>query len=353
MSDENEIINEEQNELYEHYSFTVDKGQSPIRIDRYVTDKIEGASRNRIQNAADAGWILVNGIAKKCNYKVKPLDKISIVMPYERRGVEIIPENIPLDILYEDDDLLVINKPAGMVVHPGHGNYSGTLVNALAYHLRGNENVNLEDERAGLLVHRIDKDTSGTIVVAKNLETLKHLAQQFFNHTVQRLYHALVWGRFDNNEGTITGNIARCPHDRLRFQVFADENVGKHAVTHYKLIEDLGYVSLVECKLETGRTHQIRVHLTHIGHPLFNDERYGGDRILRGTTFTKYKQFIHNCFALVPHHFLHAAVLGFQHPRTKQQMLFEVPMPENMQALIEKWRKYVSNREIEEEDSCI
>jgi 23S rRNA pseudouridine1911/1915/1917 synthase len=350
MSDENEIISEEQNELYEHYSFTVDKGQSPTRIDRYVTDKIENVSRNRIQNAADAGWILVNGTAKKCNYKIKPLDKISIVMPYERRGVEIIPENIPLDILYEDDDLIVINKSAGMVVHPGHGNYSGTLVNALAYHLRGNENINLDDERAGLLVHRIDKDTSGTIVVAKNLETLKDLAQQFFNHTVERMYYALIWGQLDQTEGTIVGNIARSKSDRLRFQVFDDENTGKHAVTHYKVVDNLGYVSLIQCKLETGRTHQIRVHLSHIGHPLFNDERYGGNRILRGTTFTKYKQFINNCFALVPHHFLHAAVLGFVHPQTKEQMLFEVPMPENMQLLLDKWRKYISNREIESEE---
>jgi 23S rRNA pseudouridine1911/1915/1917 synthase len=347
MSNENDVINEEQNELYEHYSFTADKGQSPVRIDRYVTDKIEGASRNRIQNAADSGWILVNGISKKCNYKVKPLDKISIVMPYERRGVEIIPENIPLDILYEDDDLLVINKAAGMVVHPGHGNYSGTLVNALACYLRDNENVNLDDERAGLLVHRIDKDTSGVIVVAKKLDALKDLAQQFFNHTVQRRYFALVWGRFENREGTITGNIARSTSDRLRFKVYADETAGKHAVTHYKIVEDLGYVSLIECKLETGRTHQIRVHLSHIGHPLFNDGRYGGDKILYGTTFTKYKQFITNCFSLVPHHVLHAAMLGFVHPTTKKEMLFEVPMPENMQMLIDKWRKYISNREIE------
>ena len=344
MCEENELINEEQSELYEHYAFTVDKGQSPIRIDKYVTDKIEGATRNRIQNAADAGWILVNGTAKKSNYKVKPLDQISIVMPFERRGVEILPENIPLDILYEDDDLLVINKPAGMVVHPGHGNYSGTMVNALVYHLCDNQNLNLDDKRAGLLVHRIDKDTSGTIVVAKNLETLKDLAQQFFNHTVERLYYALVWGQFDQTEGTITGNIARCPNDRLRFRVFDDENIGKHALTHYKVVENLGYVSLVQCKLETGRTHQIRVHLTHIGHPLFNDERYGGDKILRGTTFTKYKQFIDNCFELVPHHFLHAAVLGFVHPRTKQKMIFEVDMPENMKMLLNKWRKYIAER---------
>ena len=335
---------EEQSEFYEHYAFTVDRGQSSVRIDKYITDKIEGASRNRIQNAADAGWILVNGAAKKSNYKIKPLDKISIVMPFERRGVEIIPENIPLDILYEDDDLLVINKPAGMVVHPGHGNYSGTMVNAIAYHLRDNENVDLENERAGLLVHRIDKDTSGTIVVAKNLETLKDLAEQFFNHTVERLYYALVWGQFEQTEGTITGNIARSPKDRLRFQVFADENIGKHAVTHYKVVEDLGYVSFVQCRLETGRTHQIRVHMTHTGHPLFNDERYGGNKILRGTTFSKYEQFIHNCFELVPHHFLHAAVLGFVHPRTKEQMLFEVDMPEKMKMLLDKWRKYIAER---------
>ena len=346
MCEENELTNDEQSELYEHYAFVVDKGQSPVRIDKYVTDKIEGASRNRIQNAADAGWILVNNIAKKSNYKVKPFDRISIVMPFERRGVEILPENIPLDIIYEDNDLLVINKLSGMVVHPGHGNYSGTMVNALAYHLRDNENIDLEDERAGLLVHRIDKDTSGIIVVAKNLETLKDLAQQFFNHTVERLYYALIWGQFNQSEGTITGNIARSTKDRLRFQVVDNENVGKHAVTHYKVVEDLGYVSLVQCKLETGRTHQIRVHMTHTGHPLFNDERYGGNKILRGTTFTKYKQFIDNCFELVPHHFLHAAVLGFIHPRTKKQMHFEVDMPENMKMLLEKWRRYVGDREV-------
>ncbi|MDR2293401.1 MAG: RluA family pseudouridine synthase [Prevotellaceae bacterium] len=345
MSDENNAINEEQNELYEHYSFTVDKGQSPVRIDRYVTDRIEGASRNRIQNAADLGWILVNDIPKKNNYKVKPLDKISIVMPYERRGVEILPENIPLNILYEDDDLLVINKSAGMVVHPGHGNYSGTMVNALAYYLRENDNMQLDSERAGLLVHRIDKDTSGTIVVAKKLDVLKNLAQQFFNHTVQRQYFALVWGRFDNKEGTIVGNIARSKNDRLRFKVYNDENTGKHAVTHYKVVEDFGYVSLIKCKLETGRTHQIRVHLSHIGHPLFNDERYGGSKILYGTSFTKYKQFINNCFELVPHHVLHAAILGFVHPATGKEMLFDVPMPDNMQMLINKWRRYTSNRE--------
>ena len=344
MCTEIDLVSEEQNELYEHYAFIVDKGQSPIRIDKYVTDKIEGATRNRIQNAAGAGWILVNDRAKKSNYKVKPLDKISIVMPFERRGVEIIPENNPLDILYEDDDLLVINKPSGMVVHPGHGNYSGTMVNALAYHLRGSENIDLENERAGLIVHRIDKDTSGTIVAAKNLETHKDLAQQFFNRTVERLYYALVWGQFEQSEGTIIGNIARCPNDRLRFKVFDDESIGKHAVTHYKIIENLGYVSLVQCKLETGRTHQIRVHMNHIGHPLFNDERYDGNRILRGTTFAKYKQFIDNCFELVPHHFLHAALLGFVHPRTKKQMLFEVEMPKNMQMLLDKWRKYIAER---------
>jgi len=344
MQDENALINEEQSEFYEHYAFTVDKGQSSVRIDKYITDKIEGASRNRIQSAADAGWILVNGTAKKSNYKIKPLDKISIMMPFERRGVEIIPENINLDILYEDDDLLVINKPSGMVVHPGHGNYSGTMVNAIAYHLRDNKNIDLESERAGLLVHRIDKDTSGTVVVAKNLETLKDLAEQFFNHTVERLYYALVWGQFEQSEGTITGNIARCPKDRLRFQVFEDENIGKHAVTHYKVVEDLGYVSFVQCRLETGRTHQIRVHMTHTGHPLFNDERYGGNKILRGTTFAKYEQFINNCFELVPHQFLHAAVLGFVHPRTKEHMLFEVDMPENMKMLLDKWRKYIAER---------
>ena len=342
---------EEQGGLYEHFRFTVDKGQSLLRIDKFLTSRIENASRNRIQTAADGGNILVNGKAVKSNYKVKPLDNISIVMPYPRRGVEIIPEDIPLNILFEDDDILVIDKAAGMVVHPGHGNYSGTLVNALAHHLKDSPSFNNADERGGLLVHRIDKNTSGVIVVAKNELAHSRLARQFFDHTTQRRYIALVWGAFNEQEGTITGNIARSKHDKLKMAVFpTDSEIGRHAVTHYKVIEELGYVSLVECRLETGRTHQIRVHLQSIGHPLFNDERYGGNRILKGTTFSKYRQFVENCFALLPRQALHAALLGFKHPTTGEEMLFESPLPADMTQAIDKWRHYVAYRNIQEEE---
>ena len=348
---ENDGDNEEQIGLYEHFRFTVDKGQSLLRIDKYLTSRIENASRNRIQLAADGGNILVNGNAVKSNYKVKPLDSISIVMPYPRRGVEIIPEDIPLNVLYEDDDVLVIDKVAGMVVHPGHGNYSGTLVNALAYHLKDSASFNNEDERGGLLVHRIDKNTSGVIVVAKNELAHSKLARQFFNHTTLRRYIALVWGTFTELEGTIIGNIARSKHDKLKMAVYPpNSEIGKHAVTHYKIIEQLGYVSLVECKLETGRTHQIRVHFESIGHPLFNDERYGGNRILKGTTFSKYRQFVENSFTLLPRQALHAAVLGFKHPNTGKDMLFESPLPSDMKQVIDKWRNYLTYRKIEEDE---
>lgn len=341
---------EEGQDLYEHYSFTVDKGQSLLRVDKFLTSRIENVSRNRIQAAADASCILVNGKPVKSNYKVKPFDSISVVMPYPRRSVDIIPENIPLDILYEDDDLIVINKQAGLVVHPGHGNYSGTLVNALAWHLGADSKLDKNDERGGLLVHRIDKNTSGIILVAKNDIAHAKLAKQFFDHTVKRLYTALAWGRMEEPQGTIIGNIARSQTDRMRFKVYDDENIGKHAVTHYKVLEELGYVSLVECRLETGRTHQIRVHMEHLGHPLFNDERYGGDRILRGTTFSKYKQFVQNCFDIMPYHALHARTLGFTHPTTGKEMMFEVDLPDNFKQLIEKWRGYISSRKIEEEE---
>ncbi len=354
LQDDNDLFEDvgtdEGQEFYEHYGFKVDKGQGLLRIDKYLTAKIENVSRNRVQAAADAGCILVNNIPVKSSYKVKPLDEISVVMPYPRRGVEILPENIPLDILYEDDDVIVINKRAGMVVHPGHGNYTGTLINALAWYLGADSKLDNNDERGGLLVHRIDKNTSGIILVAKNDVAHAHLAKQFFDHTVKRLYTALVWGRPEEPEGTIVGNIARSQTDRMRFKVYDDPSIGKHAVTHYRLLEELGYVSLVECQLETGRTHQIRVHMESIGHPLFNDERYGGDRILRGTTFTKYKQFVQNCFDLVPYHVLHARTLGFIHPRTGKEMMFEVDLPDNMQQLINKWRNYVSHRNVEEEE---
>ncbi|MDR1055040.1 MAG: RluA family pseudouridine synthase [Prevotellaceae bacterium] len=358
LNDELDIYNsdteddgEEQGGLYEHFRFTVDKGQSLLRIDKYLTSRIENASRNRIQSTADGGNILVNDKAVKSSYKVKPLDIISVVMPYPHRGIEIIPENISLDILFEDDDVLVIDKKAGMVVHPGHGNYSGTLVNALAWYLKDSPSFNNADERGGLLVHRIDKNTSGVIVVAKNELAHSRLSRQFFDHTTLRRYIALVWGTFNDTEGSIIGNIARNRYDKLKMAVYPpDSEIGKHAITHYKVIEELGYVSLVECRLETGRTHQIRVHFESIGHPLFNDERYGGNRILKGTTFSKYRQFVENCFALLPRHALHAALLGFKHPATGRDMLFESSLSGDMTMVIDKWRNYITYRKIEEDD---
>ncbi len=325
----------EEQSLFEHYRFVVDKGQTPMRIDKYLTARIEGISRHRIQLAADAKYVLVNGSAVKSSYQVKPDDEIRIMMPYQRRGVEILPENIPLNILYEDEALIVVDKPAGLVVHPGHGNYSGTLLNALAYYLH-NKKENY------FLVHRIDKDTSGALVVAKTDEAQLFLANQFFHHTSQRRYVALLWGNLKDDEGTITGNIARDPNDRMRFKVFREEEIGRHAVTHYTVLERFGYVTLVECRLETGRTHQIRVHMNATGHPLFNDERYGGDTIRQGTVFTKYKQFINNCFAIMPRQALHAKLLGFVHPLTKAEMIFESPLPPDFVQVLEKWRGYSS-----------
>lgn len=342
---------EEGGDMFEHYRFEVDKGQSMLRVDKYITNHMEKTSRNRIQLAIEAGYVRVNDKVVKANYKIKPDDIVTIVMPYQKRNSEIEAENIPLDVTYEDDDLLVINKPAGLVVHPGHGHFNGTLVNALAYHLGINkDNKKAEDERLGILVHRIDKNTSGLLLVAKNDESQLFLAKQFYDHTIERKYIAIVWGNVRESEGTITGNIARDPNDRLRFKVFANEEIGKHAVTHYKVIERLGYVTIVECRLETGRTHQIRVHMNHLGHPLFNDDRYGGSKILKGTVYTKYKQFIDNCFSILPRHALHAQTLGFIHPTTKKEMFFEKPMPEDMQALIEKWRKYSMNQVLEEDE---
>ena len=331
---------DEQQEMYEHFRLEADRGQSPLRIDKYLADHLQDTSRHRVQLAIDAEYVRVNGQVVKASYKVRPLDVIKLVMPYQRRGVEIKPEPIPLDIVYEDDDLLVVNKPAGLVVHPGHGNYSGTLVNALAYYL-GRESVPGEtDERLGLLVHRIDKDTSGLLVVAKTDAAQIDLARQFFRHTIERRYWALVWGNIAEDEGTIDAPIGRDPNDRLRFKVCADETQGKHAVTHFRVLERLGYVTLVECVLETGRTHQIRVHMNHIGHPLFNDARYGGDRILKGTLYAKYKQFIDNCFAICPRQALHAKTLGFIHPTTKKKISLDSEIPSDMSALLEKWRRY-------------
>lgn len=327
--------------LYEHFAVVADRGQTPMRLDKFLTVRMEHCSRNRIQAAADSGNILVNDRPAKSSYKVKPLDRIRIVMPYPRREVELRPEPIPLDIPYEDDDLLIVDKPAGLVVHPGVGNYTGTLVNALMYHLQGSTIAGDGELRAGL-VHRIDKNTSGLLVIAKNELSHARLAKQFFDHTITRRYVALVWGNFDADEGTITGNIGRSPRDRQKMFVFADGSDGKHAVTHWRVLRRYGYVTLVECRLETGRTHQIRVHMAYAGHPLFNDERYGGDRILKGTTFAKYRQFIENCFAVMPRHALHARSLGFTHPATHREMLFESELPDDFRALLAKWESYVS-----------
>ena len=335
----------EQDELYEHYSITADRGQSPLRLDKFLTIHMERCSRNRIQTAADAGNILVNGKPAKSSYKVKPGDRISLVMPYPKREIEIIPENIPLEIPYEDDDLLLVNKPAGMVVHPGHGNYSATLVNALTYHLQNLPLFQEGDMRAGL-VHRIDKDTSGLLVIAKTADAKTNLGWQFFHKTTKRRYQALVWGNVEQDEGTIVGNIGRNTKDRLQMAVLP-EGEGKHAVTHYRVLERFGYVTLVECILETGRTHQIRVHMKHIGHVLFNDERYGGHEILKGTHFAKYKQFVNNCFDICPRQALHAMTLGFVHPVTGEEMYFTSELPDDMTNLIGKWRSYISNRELE------
>lgn len=334
---DNEI--DDGNELYEHFRFVSDKGQQLLRVDKFLVARIEKSSRNRIQQAADAGCILVNGKAVKSNYRVKPLDVVSVVMDRPRYELEIIAEDIPLDILYEDKHLLVVNKPAGLVVHPGHGNYHGTLVNALAYHFRDNPDYDVNDPRLGL-VHRIDKDTSGLLVVAKTPDAKTSLGKQFFNKTTKREYVAVVWGQPNPADGRIEGNIGRSLKDRLQMAVFPDGNYGKHAVTHYHTVEPLGYVSVVKCVLETGRTHQIRVHMKHIGHPLFNDSRYGGDVILRGTTSAKYRQFVANCFNTCPRQALHARTLGFIHPDTGEEMFFSAPIPPDITALIERWENY-------------
>lgn len=327
-------------EMFEHFRFEADKGQQLLRVDKFLVDRMVKTSRNRIQQAADADCVIVNGKPVKSSYKVKPGDVVSIVMDRPRYGLEIIPEDIPLDIVYEDDDLLVVNKPAGLVVHPGHGNYTGTLVNALAWHFKDNPDYDVSDPRLGL-VHRIDKDTSGLLVVAKTPYAKSFLGEQFFNKTTRREYQALVWGDFDADKGTIIGNIARNPRNKLQMAVFDDPAIGKHAVTHYEVLERFGYVTLVKCVLETGRTHQIRVHMLSKGHPLFNDARYGGDKILRGTTFAKYKQFIDNCFEACPRQALHARTLGFKHPTTGEQMDFSCPLPSDMSQLLDKWRSYV------------
>jgi 23S rRNA pseudouridine1911/1915/1917 synthase len=341
MAEEEQI---DQQELFEHFRFKADPGQSLLRIDKFLNDRIENTSRTRIQNAANAGNILVNNNPVKPNYKVKPGDIIQVVLPNPPREIELIPENIPLNIVYEDDDVLVVNKEPGMVVHPAYGNYTGTLVNALMWHFRDLPLFSSGEARPGL-VHRIDKNTSGILVIAKNEFALNRLSKQFFDRTTDRRYYALVWGTPEPGEGTITGNVGRNVKDRKIMQVFEDGGDGKNAITHYKVLEDLGYISLVECKLETGRTHQIRVHFSHIRHPLFNDEEYGGNQILKGTTFTKYQQFIKNCFRILPRQALHAKSLAFDHPVTGKRLSFDSELPDDMKQVIEKWRKYTSGRD--------
>jgi 23S rRNA pseudouridine1911/1915/1917 synthase len=336
---------DENDDLYEHHSFTATKGQEPLRVDKFLMNFIENATRNKVQQAARDGHIYVNGDVVKQNYKVKAGDEVKVLLAYPPYENLLTPENIPLDIVYEDDTLLVVNKRAGMVVHPGHGNYSGTLINALIYHF---DNLpNNSSDRPGL-VHRIDKDTSGLLVVAKTETAMAHLTNQFFHKTSKREYVALVWGNVNEDEGTIEGNIGRNPKNRLQNIVYLgdDAELGKPAVTHYKVIERLGYVTLISCQLETGRTHQIRVHLKHIGHTLFNDERYGGDKILKGTTFTKYKQFVDNCFKILPRQALHAKTLAFEHPVTKEWMEFDSEIPTDITTCIERWRNYAKNSKV-------
>lgn len=348
LPDDDELLSEEiadRDQMYEHYRFVADKGQNLLRIDKFLSVRIEGISRNRIQQAADADCIRVNDHPVRSSYKVKPLDVITIMMDRPRRELELIPEDIPLQIAYEDEMLMVINKPAGMVVHPGHGNYSGTLVNAVAYHLQQEGIRELDDPRLGL-VHRIDKDTSGLILVAKTAQAKSNLSAQFFRKETKRRYVALVWGNVAREEGSIEGNIGRDPRNRLLMRVFPEGDQGKPAVTHYTVLERFGYVTLVECRLETGRTHQIRVHMKQLGHPLFNDERYGGNEVLRGTHFAKYKQFVYNCFTLCPRQCLHARTLGFIHPVTGEEIYLESAIPEDMSRVIARWRAYTASREI-------
>ena len=334
---ENPAEDIDNDDLYEHYRFTASVGQVPLRVDKFLMNFIENATRNKVQQAAKAGNILVNDVAVKQNYKVKPHDVVRVVLSHPPHENLLVAEDISLDIVYEDETLIVINKPAGMVVHPGHGNYSGTLVNGLIHHI---ENLPTNSNERPGLVHRIDKDTSGLLVVAKTEFAMANLSRQFFERTTERLYYALVWGNIEEDEGRIEGNIGRSLKNRLQMDVFPDGDFGKHAVTHYKVLERLTYVTLVQCKLETGRTHQIRAHFKHIGHTLFNDERYGGNEILKGTTFTKYKQFVQNCFKVLPRQALHAKTLGFTHPITGKFLQFDSEIPDDMSECLEKWRTY-------------
>lgn len=347
LNDESPTENEEENsdQKYIHYQYTADKGQTPLRIDKFLMDRIEGVSRSKIQQATEVDCILVNGLPVKSNYKIKPLDVVALVMDKPRMHVEITPEDIPLNIVYEDSDLMIVNKQPGLVVHPGHGNYSGTLLNAIAFHLKDTPGFDANDPSLGL-VHRIDKDTSGLLLIAKNANAKTFLAKQFISKTIRREYVALVWGAVAEKEGRIEGNIGRHPKNRMLMCVFPLGDEGKTAVTHYKVAEQLGYVTLVNCKLQTGRTHQIRVHMKHIGHTIYNDERYGGSDVLRGRNTTNYKQFIKNSFTDCPRQCLHAKTLGFTHPTTNEEMVFDSDLPADMQKVVEKWRTYVQNNEI-------
>jgi len=341
--EENEDNIEEQDELFEHHHFVADPGQQPLRIDKFLMARIPNISRNKLQVVAKNGNILVNDIVVKQNYRVKANDDISIVMPEPVKVFEMIPEDIPIKIEYEDDELVIVNKEPGMVVHPGFGNYTGTLVHALAFHFDNLPSLPTDYFGRPGLVHRLDKNTSGIMVIAKTENTLTNLAKQFFDRTTYRRYYALVWGDFEEDEGRVEGNIGRSQQNRKVMDVFPDGETGKHAVTHYKVLERFGYVTLIECRLETGRTHQIRIHMKHIGHPLFNDYEYGGNRILKGTVFSKYKQFIANCFETIPRHALHAKSLGFTHPKTGEEMRFDSELPDDLVKVLEKWRRYKGN----------
>lgn len=348
-ADNDELNEDDEQGMFEHFRLNVDAGQTPMRVDKYMACHLEDTSRHRVQVAIKNGYVRVNDKLAKANLIVRPNDVIRFVMPYERHGFEILPENIPLDIVYEDDDFLIVNKSAGMVVHPGHGHFDGTLINALAHHLGLSQGPDAQDDRMGVLVHRIDMDTSGLLVVAKNDASQMNLAKQFFVHSIERRYVAIVWGNLKENEGTIVGHIARDPNERLKFKVYPEGDKGKHAVTHYRVLERFGFVTVVECQLETGRTHQIRVHMSYIGHPLFGDVRYGGTEVRKGTIYSKYKQFIKNCLEICPRQALHAKTLGFTHPSTGMEVRFDSELPQDMVALIEKWRKYSQNMPVEAE----
>lgn len=328
-------IPEDRSDLFEHYQITVDKGQSLLRIDKFLMDRLENVSRNKLQEAVKKGYVFVNQSSVKTSYKVKPGDNIQVMLETPKREIEVIPQDIPLKIAYEDNDVIMVNKPAGMVVHPAYGNYQDTLLNAMKYYLEKNH-----PGAEPYMVHRIDKDTTGLLLIAKNEQAQNLLAQQFFSHSIDRQYTALVWGDVEQDEGTVEGNLGRSPADRKIMTVYPNNDKGKHAVTHYRVIERFGYVTALDCHLETGRTHQIRAHMKHLGHPLFNDQTYGGDRIRKGTSFSKYKQFIQNAFNVCPRQALHARMLGFQHPKTGKRIIIEAPMPQDMELLMDKWRKY-------------